>query len=69
MKIGDLVKYSPNPSTLFKWQTHLHDRVRRFGIVVEHASDPILKDVVIVQWCNGKRSTEETRLLKIISES
>ena len=67
MKIGDLVKYVPNPSTLFKWQTHLHERVRKFGIVTDYA--PISNDVVIVYWCSGKTSIEEIRLLKIISES
>jgi hypothetical protein len=68
MKKGDLVKYIPNPSTMFKWQTYLHDQVRKFGIVMDFMDD-VPEGAVLVQWSNGSSTIEKIRLLKIISES
>tara|TARA_Y100000114_G_scaffold109440_1_gene102946 strand:- start:409 stop:615 length:207 start_codon:yes stop_codon:yes gene_type:complete len=68
MKKGDLVKYIPNPSTLFKWQTYLREHSRKFGVVMDFIED-VPEGAVLIQWSNGKSTIEKIRLLKIISES
>ena len=68
MKKGDLVKYIPNPSTLFKWQTYLREHSRKFGVVMDFIED-VPERAALVQWSNGKSTVEKIRLLKIISES
>jgi hypothetical protein len=53
---------------MFKWQTYLHDQVRKFGIVMDFMDD-VPEGAVLVQWSNGSSTIEKIRLLKIISES
>ena len=38
MKIGDLVKYIPSPSSTFKWESYGKDKREHPGIIIEKVS-------------------------------
>ena len=59
MKIGDLVKYIPSPSSTFKWESYGKDTREEPGIIIKNAPERgVATRRFEIRWHDGAVTTE-----------
>ena len=72
MKAGDLVKYVPSPSSVFKWEsTRQNSHKTTPGIVLSEVGPPFSKAAssrrFVVAWNSGEVSEEWATRLRLLT--